>query len=103
MLCLIAPACATKAPSPPAPAAVVVTVKDRPPAELLRCPDRPRRPASTAGGVLPEDKRRALAQLAAAYDQAFDQLVRLIEWNEPGACGAINPAPAPPTSPSAPR
>lgn len=85
---MIAPACATKAPPPEKPATVVKTIKDRPPSHLLTCPPKLKRPAATAGGVLPEDKRRFFGELAAAYDQAVDQLVRLIEWNAPGACSA---------------
>lgn len=94
MLCGIAPACATKAPPTPAPQTVVVRVKDRPPSDLLVCPVKIRRPAATAGGVLPEDKRRQLGDLARAYDQVVDQLTRLIAWSDPAACGGVSPAPA---------
>lgn len=66
---------------------MVQTIKDTPPAALLTCPERMTRPAEAAGGVLPADKRVALGQLAAAYDDVFDRLVRLIEWEKPGACG----------------
>lgn len=89
MLCLTAQGCASRpAAIGEKPAAVVVAVKDKPPADLLICPVKVRRPASAPGGVLPEEKRRWLGQLAASYDQVFDQLTRLVTWNDPTACKA---------------
>ena len=69
---------------------VAVPVKDTPPAELLRCADRP------AG--LPEDDdvvaqiptraRAGIIRLARAFGANASQLDRLIEWAAPGTCSA---------------
>lgn len=74
------------------PVPVAVPVKDKPPAELLRCAERPE-------GV-PEDKtliaqiptrvRAGIIRMARALGSNADQLDRLINWSAPGSC----PAPA---------
>ena len=84
------PACALRSETPLAVAStpVVVKVKDTPPAELLRCADRP------AG--LPEDPnliaqiptkiRAGIIRLARAFAGNADRADRLVNWNTPGSC-----------------
>lgn len=67
---------------------VAVPVKDTPPAELLRCADRPE--------GLPEDKdlvaqiptraRAGIIRLARAFAGNADRNDRLVNWNVPGSC-----------------
>ena len=66
---------------------VAVIVKDTPPAELLRCPERPVGFPS-ANAVIAPDTRAAIIRLAKAYAMTVDQLERLIAWNAPVGCAA---------------
>jgi hypothetical protein len=89
-LLMALPACARRSEAPPAVASapIVVQVKDTPPAELLRCADRP------AG--LPEDPdliaqiptriRAGIIRLARAFAGNADRADRLVNWNMPGSC-----------------
>lgn len=83
------PGCALRPPvKVEVPVPVAVPVKDTPPAELLRCADRP------AG--LPEDPdlvaqiptraRAGIIRLARAFGANASQLDRLIDWATPGTC-----------------
>ena len=84
------PACARRSDASPAvvSAPIVVKVKDTPPAELLKCAERP------AG--LPEDPsliaqiptkiRAGIIRLARAFASNADQADRLVNWNMPGSC-----------------
>lgn len=69
---------------------VAVAVKDTPPAELLRCPERPEGlpedPATIA--QIPTKIRAGIIRLAKAFGANANQLDRLIDWNAPGTCGA---------------
>ena len=81
-------------PADPRPATVstpvAIVVKDKPPAELLRCADRP------AG--LPEDPsliaqipnaiRAGIIRLASAFARNADRADRLVNWTAPGTCPA---------------
>ncbi len=89
-LLTVLPACARHADAPPAvvSAPIVVKVKDMPPAELLKCADRP--------DGLPEDPtliaqiptriRAGIIRLAHAFAGNADRVDRLINWNAPGSC-----------------
>lgn len=69
---------------------VAVRVSDPPPAELLRCADRPAGvPAGDA--TLPAPVRAALIGVAAAFRANADRLDRLVNWSAAGSC----PDPAP--------
>ncbi len=72
------------------PVPVAVVVKDRPPAELLRCADRgralPEDDATTA--VMPADVRSALIEIARAFGANASQLDRLVNWFAPDSCPA---------------
>ena len=69
---------------------VAVKVKDTPPAELLRCADRPtglpEYPALVA--QIPTKIRAGIIRLAKAFGANAAQLDRLIDWNAPGTCGS---------------
>lgn len=67
------------------PKPVAVRVKDTPPAELLRCPERPEGFPGT-GAVIAPETRAAIIRLARAYALTLAQLLRLIDWSAPGAC-----------------
>ena len=68
---------------------VAVKVKDTPPAELLRCADRPaglpEDPALVA--QIPTRIRAGIIRLARAFGANAAQLDRLIAWAAPGTCG----------------
>ncbi|WP_241656439.1 hypothetical protein [Sphingomonas oligophenolica] len=63
-------------------------VKDRPPAELTRCAERPEGlpedPALIA--QIPNKVRAGIIRLAKAFGANAAQLDRLIDWNAPGTC-----------------
>lgn len=82
-------ACAHRPADPPAvPTPVAIEVKATPPAELLRCAERPEGlpedPALIA--QIPTKIRAGIIRLAKAFGANAGQLDRLIEWNAPGAC-----------------
>ena len=75
------------------PVPVAVPVKDTPPADLLRCADRPaplpedpapKDPAKLA--MLPKSVRAALIAIARAFAANARQLDRLVNWSRPGTC-----------------
>jgi hypothetical protein len=80
------------APKPPVrievPVPVAVPVKDTPPAELLRCAERPEGlpedPALIA--QIPTRIRSAIIRLARSFAGNAAQLDRLVDWNAPGSC-----------------
>lgn len=89
LLLTASPACAPRADlavEKPVPVAVPVAVA--PPAELMRCADRPEGlpedPAIIA--QIPTSVRAGIIRLARAFGANAAQLDRLIEWNSPGAC-----------------
>jgi len=73
------------------PPPVAVKVKDTPPAELLRCADRPaglpEDPALVA--QIPTKIRAGIIRLAKAFGANAAQLDRLIDWNAPGSCTGV--------------
>ena len=89
-LLTVSPACARHAEAPPAIGStpIVVTVKDTPPAELLRCAHRPEGlpedPALIA--QIPTRIRAGIIRLARSFAANADHLDRLINWNTPAAC-----------------
>jgi hypothetical protein len=80
------PACARHVETPPAVVStpIVVKVKDTPPAELLRCADRPEGlpedPALIA--QIPTRIRAGIIRLARSFAANADH----INWNTPAAC-----------------
>jgi len=82
-------ACARPAAERPAtPAAVAVEVRQRPPAELLVCAERPEGFPAYSAAVLTRPVRDALIRLALAFGRNADRLDRLVNFNEPGTCPA---------------
>ncbi len=77
------------------PVPVAVSVKDTPPADLLRCADRPPPlPEDDATvALLPPSVRRALIAVARAFAANATQLDRLVEWERPGTCPGVAPVP----------
>lgn len=80
--------CARPLVEAPPPRTIGVAVKDTPPAELIRCPDRPEGFPTDEGSwaVVPPAIRAAAIRLATAFAASTAQLERLIEWESPGAC-----------------
>lgn len=67
---------------------VVRTVKETPPAELLRCPVAPLGLPSTGEAMIPPAWRAAITRLSRSRGDVADQLGRLIAWHTGGKCGA---------------
>jgi hypothetical protein len=65
---------------------VAVKVESTPPADVLACPVPPAGFPVDQVAQLPPEVREAAIRLAHAYAAARAQLVRLIDWNSPGAC-----------------
>lgn len=85
---------------------VAVEVKDTPPADLLRCAERPAPlPEDDATvALLPRSVRAALIGIARAFGVNAAQLDRLVNWQRPGSCPAptsasAEPATRPPAAP----
>jgi hypothetical protein len=93
MLSIALPGCARlpveTAPPPP----VAITIRDRPPSDLLVCPAAPLGIPAGMAADIPPKVRAALIRLALAYRSSVDQLNRLIAWHDPQACAP--PAKAP--------
>ena len=70
------------------PVPVAVEVKTMPPAELLRCAERPEGlpedPALIA--QIPTSIRAGIIRMATAFGANAQQLDRLVDWNAPGSC-----------------
>ena len=97
LLSITLPGCAHR-PADRVEVPVAIEARPLPPAELLRCADRP--------PGLPEDPdlvaqiptaiRAGILRLAPAFAARAQALDRLAEWLAPGSCPpAIPPAPAP--------
>lgn len=95
MLSIALPGCARHAIETTPPPPIVVTVRDRPPSDLLVCPAPPTGVPAGTQARIPKPARNALIRLALAYRAATDQLARLINWHDPAAC--------PPPGDTAPR
>ena len=89
-LLTVLPACARHAEAPPAVVStpIVVKVKDTPPAELLRCAERPEGLPEDAALIaqIPTKIRAGIIRLAKSFATNADHLDRLINWNTPAAC-----------------
>ena len=89
-LLMALPACARHAEAPPAvvSAPIVVKVKETPPAELLKCADRPdglpEDPSLIA--QIPTKIRAGIIRLARAFAGNADRADRLVNWNAPWTC-----------------
>jgi hypothetical protein len=75
----------------PDPTVVAVKVESTPPADLLACPGVPVGFPEDQAAEMPPEVREAAIRLARAYAAARAQLVRLINWNSPGACETGKP------------
>lgn len=73
-------------------APIIVTVKAKPPADLLHCADRPaglpEDPALIA--QIPTAIRAGIIRLARAFAGNADRGDRLVNWNAPGTCPVAN-------------
>lgn len=71
------------------PTPVAVVVKNTPPAELLRCAERPdglpEDPSLIA--QIPTTIRAGIIRLARAFSANADRADRLVNWSAPGTCG----------------
>lgn len=65
---------------------VVRTVKETPPAELLRCPVAPLGLPSTGEALIPAKWRAAITRLSRSRGDVADQLGRLIAWHTGAGC-----------------
>lgn len=65
---------------------VVRTVKDMPPAELLRCPVAPAGLPAQGEAAIPPAWRAAIIRLAKSRAEIADQLARLVEWHAGKNC-----------------
>lgn len=72
--------------APPEPLVVVRTVKDTPPAELLRCPVAPVGLPAQGEAAIPPPWRAAIIRLAKSRAEVADQLARLVEWQTGKSC-----------------
>ena len=79
------------------PIPVAVKVDDPPPAELLRCAQRPAPFAKGVAAQIPPEARAKLIELARDAGMNADQLDRLINWNAPGSCPVSSVVMAAPT------
>ncbi len=68
------------------PVPVAVTVRDTPPADLLRCPDVPAGFPIDADATMTAPVRAAAIRMARALRERGDQLLRLIRWHDAEAC-----------------
>lgn len=70
------------------PVPVAVPIKDTPPAELLRCAERPEGVPEdkTLIAQIPTRARAGIIRMARALGANADQLDRLVNWNSPGTC-----------------
>lgn len=66
---------------------VVRTVKETPPAELLRCRPRPEGLPAQGEATIPAAMRAAVMRLAKEFGATADQLDRLIAWQTGQECG----------------
>ncbi|MNU73347.1 hypothetical protein D3C71_628270 [compost metagenome] len=72
---------------------VVRTVKETPPAELLRCPVAPLGLPSTGEALIPANWRAAISRLSRNRGDVANQLGRLIAWHVGRECTASGGAP----------
>lgn len=81
-------ACAKPPAVAPPPEVVVRTVRETPPAELLRCPAAVPGLPTEGGASIPADWRAGIRRLAKSRGDLFDQLSRLIQFHTGEACPA---------------
>ncbi|MGR6533140.1 hypothetical protein [Brevundimonas sp. RM1] len=74
---------------PPEPLVVVRTVKDTPPAELLRCPVAPTGLPAEGEAAIPPAWRAAIIRLAKNRAEVADLLARLVEWHTGRGCDGV--------------
>ena len=83
------PGCAARrveVPGPVREVPVTVTIKDTPPADLLKCPETPEGAPEDAIAQIPTSARAAMIRLAKAFRVNTGRLRRLMNWHQPGAC-----------------
>lgn len=76
---------------PATPTAIAVDTHIAPPAELLRCPDRPEGFPPDQWAVIPEAVRSAIIRLAQAFAGNAARQERLIEFERGKPCIAATP------------
>lgn len=80
-------ACAsTPEPAAAPPEVVVRTVRETPPAELLRCPVPVQGLPTSGGATISADWRAGIRRLAQSRGDLFDQVSRLIKFHTGEAC-----------------
>lgn len=65
---------------------VVRTVKETPPAELIRCPVAPAGLPAEGEAAIPPAWRAAIIRLARGYAEVRDQVERLIQFHTGEGC-----------------
>lgn len=75
----------TSEPPPPVPP-LVITLKDKPAADLLECSVRPKGFSPQAVAIIPADVASTLVEIGVAFGATADRLDRLVNWLEPGSC-----------------
>lgn len=86
LLSMTLPGCGST-PRPEAPPEVVVrTVRETPPAELLRCPAPVAGLPTEGGALIPADWRAGIRRLAKSRGDLFDQVSRLIQFHTGEPC-----------------
>lgn len=64
----------------------MITLKDKPSADLLVCSERPKGFSPQAVAIIPKDVAGVLVDIGVAFGATADRLDRLINWLEPGTC-----------------
>lgn len=92
LLSIALPGCSRKPIETTPPPPVAVEVRDPPPADVLRCPEKPAGIPAGVSATIPAPARQALIDIAGAYKAAVTQLERLISWHRPATpCPARPP------------
>lgn len=87
------PGCAARiveVPGPVREVPVTVTIKDTPPADLLKCPEVPEGVPEDQVAQIPTVARAALIRLAKALRVNTGRLRRLVNWHQPGSCPEVS-------------
>lgn len=83
---MILPGCATAPVERAQNAVVAVRIDDKPDVALLACPEKPAPLPEDIEATLPASLRSALIALAKSYRATREQLIRLVNWHDPGSC-----------------
>lgn len=86
LLSMTLPGCGSIGRAAPPPEVVVRTVRETPPAELLRCPAPVQGLPTQGGASIPSDWRAGIRRLAQSRGDLFDQVSRLIQFHTGDPC-----------------